>query len=53
MDFTYVVKVIELVSGDAVKEISVIGKRRANKVASGIEINLNHDEFMVEVEKVE
>jgi len=50
MDYTYLVEVKEISSGEVVKTIEVIGQRRAQKVADGIEINISPD-YVVTVTK--
>lgn len=50
MNYTYLVEVKKISSGEVVKEIEVIGQRNANKVASGIEINISPD-YVVTVTK--
>jgi hypothetical protein len=39
------VGIVERDTGDVVKRIENSSHRRAEKVESGLEINLNHDEF--------
>lgn len=44
------VKVIEIDTQITEREIPNLSESRAEKVAAGIEINLNHDKFMVVIE---
>ena len=41
MNFTYLVEVKSIKSFEVVKSIEVIGSRKADKVARGIEINMS------------
>ena len=48
MNFTYLVEVKNIESGNVVKTLEVIGIGKADKVATGIEINMSLD-YMVTV----
>ena len=47
MNYTYEVKVIERSTQEVVKCLDVIGQAKAGKVADGLGINLNHNEYFV------
>lgn len=43
------VHIIEDATGEVVQRMGPMDERRAEKVAAGASINLNHDEYSVEV----
>ncbi len=47
---SYVIKIIEDETGDVVISVDCESKSKADKIADGISINLNHDRFTVLVE---
>ena len=51
MNFLYSVSVIEIATGSAVKQSTVIGISKATRLARGLEINIG-DGFRVEVVKL-
>lgn len=49
----YYVRIIDLETGAVEKEMGPMSERRAEKVADGVSINLDHDRFSVTVEPEE
>lgn len=46
----YVVQIIEYDTGEVVKQFKPEGKRSAERIERGVNINLNHDKFYTVVE---
>lgn len=51
MNYTYDVKVIDKSTGDCVNRLEAIGLHKARKLKSGIEINLNKNNYFVTITK--
>lgn len=47
---SYIVKIVDDETGDTIISVDCKTKRRADKIADGVSINLNHDRFTVHVE---
>lgn len=50
MNYTYLIEVENVITGEIVKTLNVTGQRKASKVANGIEINLD-PKYIVTVTK--
>jgi hypothetical protein len=49
---TWSVKVIESATGKVVKEMKVNSERQADRIETGLSINLNHEKFHTEVDEI-
>lgn len=52
MSEQYIVRIIEDATGNVVKQLEPTSERQAGKLASAVSINLNHDDYSVEVVSV-
>ena len=49
MNYTYTVNIINRNTGEAVKQIETCGINKASKVKRGVEINLDHELYFVNI----
>ena len=49
----YTVNIYHTTTGELVTQMGPMGERKADKVYAGASINLNHDEYHIDIEPVE
>ena len=49
----YTVNIYHTTTGELVKQMGPMSERKADKVYAGASINLNHDEYHIEIKPVE
>lgn len=50
---TYYVEIVEFETNKVIKSMGPMSERKADRVDSGVTINLNHDRYFTRVRKVE